>query len=339
VWRHPRRTDFGGARKSSRAGDKIAGPRAETKLATAQTASVIAHGETHDTEERPITKSQSADEHGGWLPKAPSPTENPLMTVAFARAYEKAATRITAPVSAAALERLGRIDRDMQLLDIGAGTGALSIPAAHTGAHVTAIDIAPGMVELLADRLTPFPRAEVRLMDGQALEFADNSFDAALSVVGVSIFPDWQRGLAEQVRVLRPGGTAVVATWGTLPGGGPFMIMAEALRAVFPDAQPPAPPAGFLELSDPDVMVRRLADAGLVDVTVDDIEAVWEGPSGPAYLAELGEFHPFIGPYAVLDDATRARLDEAILEAVDRQAHNGRVALKSTVTLGMGTRP
>jgi SAM-dependent methyltransferase len=273
----------------------------------------------------------------GWLPVTP-PADSPHLTAAFARAYEGAATRITGPMSTAALARLGPVDPDMRLLDIGAGTGAFSVPAAHTGARVTAIDIAPGMVELLAERLAPFPRAEALLMDGEALRFDDASFDAAVSIVGVSMFRNWRQGIAEQVRVLRPGGRAVLATWRTMPGGGPFVIMAEALRAAFPDRQPPTPPGGFLELSEPDAMATTLAEAGLTDLAVDEIDAVWEGPSGPGYLAELRDFHPFIGPYAMLDDAGRARLDDAILAAVDRHQRDGRLVLATTVTVAVGTR-
>ena len=275
----------------------------------------------------------------GWLPKTPAPEDNPHMTIAFARAYEQTATRIMAPVSFAALQRMGPIGRGTRIIDIAAGTGALSIPAAHSGASVTAIDIAPGMVELLAERLRPFPTSVAHVMDGQTLDFPDESFDAAASIVGVSIFEDWRLGLAEQVRVLRRGGRAVVATWRTLPGGGPFVIMAQALRTIFPDRPPPAPPEGFLVLADPDRMADAMRDAGLVDVKVEEIEAVWEGRAGPAYLAELRDLHPFMGPYAALDADMRARVDEAVLAVVDRLAVDDRVVLTTSVVVATGKRP
>ncbi|MBY5865352.1 hypothetical protein HFN58_11120 [Rhizobium leguminosarum] len=84
------------------------------------------------------------------------------------------------------------------------------------------------------------------------LALEDEGFDATFSLIGASIFPDWRRGLAEQVRVTRTGGKACVATWRKLPGGGPFLVMAEALRAVYPNMAPPAPPEGFTTLADPD---------------------------------------------------------------------------------------
>ena len=275
----------------------------------------------------------------GWLPKASSPQQHPHMSRPFANAYEQTATRIMGPIACVALQRLGALGRETQILDIGAGTGAFSVPAAHMGTAVTAIDIAPGMVEVLTERLLPFPRAQALVMDGQALDFADHSFDATVSIMGVSIFQDWRQGLAEMVRVLRPGKTAALATWRFPPGGGPFQIMAEALRATFPGQPPPAAPAGFMELAEPDAMRAALTAAGLVDVWVEEIEAIWEGPAGPAYLEELQALHPFMGPYGLLEPDARVRLDAAILQAVDRKAVDGQVALRSVVTLGAGRRP
>jgi len=271
------------------------------------------------------------------MPKA-GQKPHPHMSRAFANAYEQAATRITGPVSCAALDRLGPIGRAARIIDIAAGTGAFSIPAAHRGAAVTATDVAPGMVALLAERLRPFPQARASVMDGQALDFPDGSFDAAVSIFGISLFPNWRQGLSEQVRVLRPGGKAVLATWRHLPGGGPFVIMAEALRATFPDQPPPAPPSGFVELAEPEAMDAAFLACGLRDTSVEEIEAVWEGPAGTAYLEELRDFHPFMGPYAQLGPELRRKLDEAILEAVDKRSANGRLVMTTKVTIGVGTR-
>jgi SAM-dependent methyltransferase len=194
------------------------------------------------------------------------------------------------------------------------------------------------MVELLLERLEPFPAATAQIMDGQALTFEDSVFDAALSIFGVSLFQNWRKGLAEQTRVLRPGGKAVLATWRTMPGGGPFLIMAEAMRAVFPDRAPPPAPEGFLVLADPDRMGEAMRGVGLVDVKVEEIEAVWDGPSGRAYLREMHDFHRFMPPYAALDAAGRARIDDAILTSVDKRAVDGRLSMRTLVTLGTGSK-
>jgi|GEM_PF-256037 len=272
-----------------------------------------------------------------WIPGAFS-SDNPYMGYDFARAYENAASRITGPISIAALDLVGNIGPDTQLLDIAAGTGALSVPAAEQGASVLAIDNAPGMVRRLSERLTGFPRCEARLMDGQALVIANASFDAALSIVGVSMFAEWRKGLRELVRVLRPGGRGCVATWRKPPGGGPFLVMAQALRKVFPDHPAPAAPEGFVALSDPARLGDEMREAGLTDVSVIEIEATWEGPAGEAYLEELKELHPYMGPYRMLTSDQRRAVDEAILAILDKITWNGRVTLSSPVLLGLGIR-
>jgi uncharacterized membrane protein len=85
----------------------------------------------------------------------------------FAAVYEATAHRITGPVSNIALDIVG-VGPGTRIVDIAAGAGALSGPAAERGAAVLATDIAPGMVRRLAERLRPFHRCEAREMDGEA---------------------------------------------------------------------------------------------------------------------------------------------------------------------------
>ena len=180
----------------------------------------------------------------------------------FAAVYEATAHRITGPVSNTALDIVG-VGPSTRILDIAAGAGALSGPAAERGAAVLATDIAPGMVRRLGERLRPFHRCGAREMDGEALAVPDASFDAAFSIFGVILFADWRRGLREQARVLRSGGKACVATWGQPPGGGPFIAMSAALRSVFPGVSPPPPPSGMIALCDADRLSAEMSAAGL----------------------------------------------------------------------------
>lgn len=273
-----------------------------------------------------------------WIPRAESAAEHPHMTDDFARVYERTANRNTGQIAAAALDRVGDIRWGTRVLDIAAGAGALSVPAALRGAAVLAIDNAPGMINLLTKRLAPFPASRAQLMDGQQLDLEDESFDATFSLLGASIFPDWRRGLAEQVRVTRTGGKACIATWRRPPGGGPFIVMAEALRTVYPDMVPPAPPEGFTALADPDRLRTGLEEAGLLAIEIVEIEVLWEGAAGQSYLDDVRELHGYMGAYAALDDKGRQRVDEMILSVIDRIAVNDRVVLRSSVNLAVGTR-
>lgn len=272
------------------------------------------------------------------MAQAPARTENPLMSDNFARVYEQMAHRITVPISLAALDMVGSVGEGTRVLDIAAGAGALSVPAAQRGASVLAIDIAPGMVRRLAAKLEPFQGCEAREMDGEALDIEDGSFDAAFSIFGAMTFSDWRRGLREQARVLRHGGKGCVASWRKPPGGGPFMIMWSALQSIFPDRLPPAQPEGFIALSDPARLADELRESGLADVEVRTVEGIWEGPGGDAYFEELRELHSYIKPYAALEPADRTKVDDAIRTLVSASTLNGRIRLVSPVLIGIGTR-
>jgi SAM-dependent methyltransferase len=101
-----------------------------------------------------------------------------------------------------------------RVLDVAAGTGNAAIPAALTGARVTATDLAPELLE--AGRALSERRGatvEWREADAEALPFADGEFDTVLSCVGVMFTPHHRASADELVRVCRPGGTIGLANW------------------------------------------------------------------------------------------------------------------------------
>jgi len=125
---------------------------------------------------------------------------------AIAEGYDEFVTPTHMSLGGEALLLAG-IAPGLRFLDVAAGSGALSLPAARLGALVTATDITPAMIERLAERA----RREgldvaTRVMDGHALELDDDHFDIAGSQYGVMLFPDLPRALREMKRVTRPGG-------------------------------------------------------------------------------------------------------------------------------------
>lgn len=256
----------------------------------------------------------------------------------FARVYENTAHRITVPVALAALDLVGPIGGERRILNIAAGAGALSLPAAERGDSVTSIDIAPGMVRRLKEKLAVFAGSSVREMDGQALNLPDESFDATFSVFGTFLFTDWLAGLREQARVTKVGGSGCVVTWHRPPGGGPFQILAAALSSVFSDRPLPPAPEGFLALSDPDRLTAEMERAGFNNVVVTKIEGVWEGPVGDDYLRQVGELNQYIPAYAALNAETRDRVDEAMKAFTLANGHGGTVRIVSPVLVAVGRR-
>lgn len=97
-----------------------------------------------------------------------------------------------------------------RVLILGAGTG-LDLPYLTECRNITAIDITPAMIsklELRARRLGL--NVDARVMDGQHLEFQDESFDVVIMHLILAVIPDPYRCVKEAERVLAHGGRAVI---------------------------------------------------------------------------------------------------------------------------------
>jgi ubiquinone/menaquinone biosynthesis C-methylase UbiE len=111
--------------------------------------------------------------------------------------------------------QLAGLRAGMRLLDVAAGSGALSIPAARLGAEVLSVDISSTMLQQLDLRAQRENlNIQTRIMDGHALDLEDNIFDVAGSQFGVMLFPDMPRGLSEMVRVTKRGGRVLLVVFG-----------------------------------------------------------------------------------------------------------------------------
>jgi SAM-dependent methyltransferase len=112
------------------------------------------------------------------------------------------------------LVELAGVHAGHQVLDVATGSGNAALPAAMTGARVTALDIAPALLEAAAERAAA-AGVDVRWVhgDAQALPLPDASFDRVLSCVGVQFCADHHAAASELVRVCRPGGLIALITW------------------------------------------------------------------------------------------------------------------------------
>ena len=151
---------------------------------------------------------------------------------------------------------------------MAAGTGALALIAARTGAQVLATDFSPGMVARIA--AANLPNVEARVMDGQALALDDDSFDAVFSIFGVMMFPDWRKGLGEMARVTRPGGHGIVATWQDR-GAATFLLLGQIRRTLFPDRENAPMPEAVKALSDPADFAREMVAAGYRNPQIEQV--------------------------------------------------------------------
>ncbi|UTF55120.1 class I SAM-dependent methyltransferase [Natronosalvus rutilus] len=261
----------------------------------------------------------------------------------IASGYDEYVTPSNMAIAEEALERLG-LQPGTRVLDVAAGSGALSIPAARAGAQVLATDISPAMVERLEARARDegLSTLEVRVMDGHALELEDDTFDIAGSQFGVMLFPDLPQGLDEMTRVTRPGGRVLLVTMGP-PAEIEFLgFFIGAVKAIVPDfaGLPSDPPPLPFQVEDSEKLHEKLADAGLTEIRVETTNHRLAFHSGTQLWDWVTASNP-IGADLVADltaeqrKAAQTVLDDKLSERSDG---SGPAMLNNTVNIAIGTK-
>ena len=262
---------------------------------------------------------------------------------AIAEGYDRYVMPQEAELANEALRLVGLTSGD-RLLDVAAGPGGLGLPAARLGADVLATDWSSAMIERFEARVREerLSNAEGRVMDCHALELPDGSFDVTGSQFGVMLVPDQPRALREMVRVTKPGGRVLLIAYGSPAEFETLRVFIGALQAVVPafPGLPDDPPPLEFQVADPEVLRRRLTDAGLQDVR---IERTAERPafaSGQEMWDWVVNGNPIPGMLVadlIEDQRTRLRqvLDGMLRE---RATANGRAVLTNAVNIGIGTK-
>jgi SAM-dependent methyltransferase len=99
----------------------------------------------------------------------------------------------------------------LQALDIGCGTGFLSLELAARGHRVTGIDFAPAMLALAKEKAANVGAAiQFEEADAENLPFAPGSFDLVITRHVLWTLPHPEAAISEWIRVLRPGGRLAV---------------------------------------------------------------------------------------------------------------------------------
>ena len=263
---------------------------------------------------------------------------------AIAKGYDRHVAPQEVDLANEALGLVG-LEPGERFLDVAAGTGGLSLPAARLGAQVLATDWSAAMMERFDERVRDegLSQAEGRVMDCHALDLPDDSFDVTGSQFGVMLVPDQPRALREMVRVTKPGGRVLVIAYGSPVELEFLQFFLGALKAVAPEfpGLPNDPPPLEFQVSDPEVLRRRLTDAGLKDVRVEHTaerptfssgQEMWDwvlygNPIPGMVIADLG-----------LTEDQQAKVRQ-ILDGMlrERAGRDGRARLTNRVNIGIGT--
>lgn len=261
----------------------------------------------------------------------------------IADGFDEYTTPLTISFAETVLQRVD-LGPGMDFLDVAAGSGALSIPAARLGAKVVATDISPAMAELLEARARneELANIEARVMDGHALKFEDDTFDVSASMNGVSLFPDMQRGLREMVRVTMPGGRVLILAFGPPTEAEFLTFFIGAMQAVVPgfDGLPMDPPPLPFQVANPEKLRTQLVDAGLNDVRIDTETWNTEFQSATHLWNMVVNSNPIAG--SLIADLSRDQITE-VQRALDtrlreRSGGSGPAVLTTRMNIGLGAK-
>jgi SAM-dependent methyltransferase len=221
-----------------------------------------------------------------------------------------------AAVQQALLDR-ARLAPGERVLDIACGTGLVTLAAAEAvgrSGEVVGVDLSGGMVDAARERAGTRGATNARFarMDAERLALPDAAFDVALCSLGLMYLADPEVGLAEMLRVLRPGGRAVIAVWGEAARCGWSAVFRIVDAEVASDVCPL-----FFRFGQPGVLARLFTDAGFeaiderrLDATLDYGDA--DEACGAAFIG---------GPVALawsrFGEDVRSRVCHSYLEAIE----------------------
>jgi ubiquinone/menaquinone biosynthesis C-methylase UbiE len=209
---------------------------------------------------------------------------------------------------------LGSGDR---VLELGAGTGELARQlAAAVGpeGHVTASDVAEGMVELIRGTTADLPQVDACRLDALDIDRSDASYNAVVFRMGLMFVVPPLTALQEIRRVLKPGGRLALTTWAG-PEDNMWLAsvgMAATVHGVLAGVMPTMP-GGPMSLSDPAAVETLAREAGFTEVAVQLVDVVFDVEGVDEHLDQVRSMAP---PLAT-----------AFAEATDEQ----RAAVRATV--------
>ncbi|MDP2170762.1 MAG: methyltransferase domain-containing protein [Rhodocyclaceae bacterium] len=240
-----------------------------------------------------------------------------------------------------ALINTARLQPGQHVLDLAAGPGLLASTASAkvgvtegnprgTGGTAIATDIAeaqlaccPGLLRVAAD--------------GEYLPFVSNHFDRVLCGLGLMVFPDAARALAEARRVMVPGGILALSVWGEAAHTPLLSCALDCMKRLLP-APKVARPSVF-RFGTPEALGTPLAEAGfgaiaiqtiMIDSHFTDAASYWQ-----AFLDLAGGA---AGSLARLPESMQQRLVSEVTRELSSFAGEAGYAMRSSVLVATATK-
>ena len=237
--------------------------------------------------------------------------------------YALMAEELMAPLGPVLVAATG-IGPGVRVLDVAAGSGNISIPAAASGADVVSTDLTPELLQRSQVRAAALGLTlGYREANAHALPFGDAEFDAVISAIGVQFAPDHRRAAGELVRVCRPGGTIGVVSWTPV---GFFGRMLATIRPYRPSLSPGVAPAALWGREG--YVAGLLGDrVGAVTARRADLEVTRFDSAEAVHTYFKDHYGPTIEAYATIGDnrVLAAELDAQLVELAREYLAGGRM--------------
>lgn len=192
------------------------------------------------------------------------------------------------PVTDAMID-LGRIGPGSHVLDVAAGAGDPSLEISELvgpAGRVVATDLSDRILAYAAEQAARrgLTNYDTRVVDGENLDVAAETFDVVMSRVALVYFPDQQRALTGMRRALKAGGRTVHAVYTTADRNGFFSVPIAIIRQrVDLPAPLPGQPGPF-SLGGDGALANALARAGFSEVETRVVPAPLRMPSAEECL-------------------------------------------------------
>ena len=209
----------------------------------------------------------------------------------------------------------GLVTATSRVLDVGCGTGALTLEAARAAPSGLAVglDLSSRMLAYARERARAegVGNAEFLRADAQVHPFEPAAFDVAISSFGAMFFNDPVAAFANIARALVPGGRLALLAWRPLEENGWLMTIRAALALGRTLPAPPLGAPGPFGLADPARVGEVLGAAGFTDV---DVTAVDE----PVYLGrDAADGWAFVRTMGIVRGLTGGLDEQARQTALD----------------------
>ncbi len=233
-----------------------------------------------------------------------------------AEVYEPSWKELLKPAQQRVLE-VANLKPGERVIETACGTGLITFDAADQvkpGGEVLATDISEEMVVKTKEEaeIKGYDNITAKRMDAEQLDEEDDSFDVAISALGLMYYTDPLQGLKEKYRVIKPEGRAAMVIWGDRKKCGWAEIFPIVDQYVASEVCPM-----FFQQGTGNTLEKTMQMAGFVDISTERFDTTLNYESSEHCIKAAFAGGPVALAYQKFDDETKEKAHEEYLASVE----------------------